>query len=257
MIIIVGAGIAGLSLAFELVQRGAGVTVLEAGKVASGASGVATSYLEPRLGNTAMRKIEWDALKRWDNYANSLQELSGIDIAYRKEGQLRVSLEEHLPKLNNYLSGMGAQNWEYTSLTPAELQAIEPALSPQIIAGAHIHDVRWVTGEYVCNALCAAIRTAGGTVVENSPVVETKIEVNGVSVTLGDGTKHHGDRLILCNGAGANELPCLPNDIPHSQVVRGVNLLLDMAGLKQPLRHLIKHHNGNLCPRSYPDTPAA
>jgi len=50
MILIIGAGIAGLSLGYELARRGAKVTVLEAGKIASGASGVATSYLEPRWG---------------------------------------------------------------------------------------------------------------------------------------------------------------------------------------------------------------
>ena len=50
MIVIVGAGIAGLSLAYELTRRGNEVTVLEADTIASGASGVATSYLEPRLG---------------------------------------------------------------------------------------------------------------------------------------------------------------------------------------------------------------
>ena len=62
MIVIVGAGIACLSVAYELVRRGARVTVVEANQIAVGASGVATSYLKSRLGNTAMRAIERDSI---------------------------------------------------------------------------------------------------------------------------------------------------------------------------------------------------
>ncbi len=54
---------------------------------------------------------------------------------------------------------------------------------------------------------------------------------------------------------GANDLVGLPNDIPKSQNIRGVNLLADMVGLKQPIRHLIKHHRGYLCPRELPGAP--
>ena len=60
MILIVGAGIAGLSLGWELVKSGAEVTIVDIGEVAGGASGIATSYLEPRLGKTQMRRLEWD-----------------------------------------------------------------------------------------------------------------------------------------------------------------------------------------------------
>ena len=74
VIAIIGAGIAGLSLGLALSQRGATVTVLEADRVASGASGVATSYLEPRLGNTAMRALEREAMRRWPHYAAQLEE---------------------------------------------------------------------------------------------------------------------------------------------------------------------------------------
>ena len=33
------------------------------------------------------------------------------------------------------------------------------------------------------------------------------------------------------------------------KAVRGVNLILDQSGLEHPLRHMIKHHRGNMCPR--------
>ena len=98
MIVIVGAGIAGLSLAYELSHRGNKVTVLEANTIASGASGVATSYLEPRLGTTPARAIEHEAMRRWEDYAADLETVSGFSVGFRRAGQIRVALAENLAK---------------------------------------------------------------------------------------------------------------------------------------------------------------
>ena len=83
MIVVIGGGIAGLSVAYELLKRGAKVTVIEANSIASGASGVATSYLEPRLGNTAMRAMERESMRRWEDYANHLNTTGQLDVGFR------------------------------------------------------------------------------------------------------------------------------------------------------------------------------
>jgi len=69
LIIIVGGGIAGLSLGWCLSQKGQKVTVIEQHHVGSGASGVASAYLEPRLGSGPTRNLEWAAIKLWPEFA--------------------------------------------------------------------------------------------------------------------------------------------------------------------------------------------
>ena len=91
---VIGGGIAGLSVAWELVKRGRPVTVLEANTVGSGTSAVATSYLEPRLGTTPARKLEWESLRRWPDFAAELQETTGIDVGFRPDGQWRYAFAD-------------------------------------------------------------------------------------------------------------------------------------------------------------------
>lgn len=251
MIIVIGGGIAGLSVAHELLKREVQVTVVEANTIASGASGVATSYLEPRLGNTAMRAIERESMQRWDDYAEHLNAIGRIDVGYRSEGQIKVTLEENRKRLEKDLDARDAQGEPFHRLSQAELNKLEPSLSSDIVASAHLPHVRWVTGRLVCQALATAIREhERGEVVEGLAVAAVEKNADGLSVIGTDGTVLTADKVIICTGIGEPHIGGLPDDIPSSRPVRGVNLVLDQSSLPKPITHLIKHHRGNLCPRA-------
>ena len=249
MIVIVGAGIAGLSLAYELTQRGNEVTVLEADTIASGASGVATSYLEPRLGTTPARAIEHEAMRRWEDYAADLEAVSGFSVGFRREGQIRVTLAENLAKFEKDLDTRAAQNEVFERLTVGAARELEPALAPSLAAAAHLPQVRWVTGNKVCEALALGIRNKGGTVEEQVAVSAIERHDTHLRITTDAGSSLDAEKIVLCTGMGAKDISGLPEDIPQSRPVRGVNLILDQSSLKSPLTHLVKHHRGNLCPR--------
>lgn len=249
MIAIIGAGIAGLSLGLALSQRGATVTVLEADRVASGASGVATSYLEPRLGNTAMRALEREAMRRWPHYAAQLEEETGMSIGFRQDGQIKVSLQEYKSKLDKDLTLRTSQQETFKQLSGDDIRRMEPSLSPDLIAGAFLPDVCWVNGRDVCQALAVAIEKSGGMVVENDAVSSLQFRTGGVEISMQHGSVIGVEKTVLCAGIAATEIDGLPDDIPASRAVRGVNLVVDQTGLSQPITHLIKHHRGNLCPR--------
>ena len=77
---IVGGGIAGLSLGWELLRHGRRVTVREANTIGSGTSHAATSYMEPRLGDperSAARRMEWESLRLWPAFAKDVEAASG------------------------------------------------------------------------------------------------------------------------------------------------------------------------------------
>ncbi len=246
MIVVVGAGIAGLSVAYELSKAGADVTVLEANTIASGASGVATSYLEPRLGGTSIRAVEWEGLKRWPELADELLHETGKDIGLKCDGQLRVSLPENEDKFLKDIETRDEQGWTVERLTPQEAHEIEPSISNEISTAAFLPNVAWVNSAAVCAALADALQKRGMEVHENCAV--EKIETSHLITSLGD--KVHFDKLIICNGMGANAFVDFIPDMPVSRPVRGVNLIFDNSKLSMPVRHLIKHHRGNMCPRS-------
>lgn len=250
MIVIIGAGISGLSLGWALVQRGEPVTILEAGAVAGRASGVATCYLEPRLGHTPIRAVERSAHGAWPAFAAALEAASGQDVAFRDHGQIKVSVGDNLAKFEKDLATRRAEGWAVDDLSIAEAQALAPALADNLAAAAFLPGISWVDGRKTCAALRDVIEAAGGTIREHWPVDRLKQSPEGFTVYNRDGQHISATKIVLCTGLGDPAVYGLPPEIKPTRPVRGVNLVLDQTGLARPFRHLVKHHRGNLCPRA-------
>ncbi|MEM8748726.1 MAG: FAD-dependent oxidoreductase [Pseudomonadota bacterium] len=249
MIAIVGGGIVGLSIGYALSKRGVAVTVLEGATIASGASGVATSYLEPRLGHSPVRAVEWEGLKRWPALVRDLESETGRNLGLRREGQIRIALPGDEEKFERDLAERREQGWKVELLSQAKLAKREPALTSHISAAAHLPTVQWLNGRQACLAMADAIAASGGHVYENWSVRQIDPLEGSVRLTGPDGNRLNADKVILCSGMGMNEVLGLPDDVPENRAVRGVNLTFDMSGLSNPLIHLIKHNRGTLCPR--------
>ncbi|MEM9733628.1 MAG: FAD-dependent oxidoreductase [Pseudomonadota bacterium] len=249
MIVIIGAGIAGLSLGWALVQRGADVTIVDAGPVAGQASGVATSYLEPRLGTTPIRAVERAAHAAWPHYAAELEDASEMDVAFRADGQIRVALAETVTKFDNDIATRLEQGWTVDRLSPDDARAMAPALSQDLAAAAFVPGISWVDGGKVFAALARLIRTGGHEIREYWPVAEIVPQGNGFVIKSADGSTFTAQKTILCTGLGNPALLGLPPEIKPTRPVRGVNLVLDQSRLSRPFQHLVKHHRGNICPR--------
>ena len=250
MIIVVGGGIAGLSLAWQLVKAGAPVTVLEQAGIGSGASRAAAAYLEPRLGRSAMRDIEWAAVKAWPEYAGELEDVTGLDLDYRRDGQLRIAYKDNLDKVKADMMRRCEEGWRAHWLEGAELQKLEPHLSSAVVAGCYLPDVSWLDGRKLCAALAAAITGRGAIVREDT-------KVQSVSVTRGRVAGVHTstgyipcDKIVLSSAMGTNDVLDLPRDVPRCRPVKGVILSLGMDKNAPIINRLIKRPDGILCPRS-------
>src|SRR5215469_399961 len=91
-VIIVGAGIIGLSAAWRLAQRGVAVTVLDQSAAAQEASWAAAGMLAPggefESGETARFAVE--SLRMYPEFVRELQEVSGCPIDFRICGTLEI-----------------------------------------------------------------------------------------------------------------------------------------------------------------------
>ncbi|MGI9481916.1 MAG: NAD(P)/FAD-dependent oxidoreductase [Hyphomicrobiales bacterium] len=250
MIIVVGGGIAGLSLGWRLAMAGAEITVLEADKIGSGASYAAASYLEPRLGKGAMRALEWASVKAWPDFAHELEAISGQSLDYRTDGQIRIAYKENLEKVKADAEQRDTEGWRVDWLEDDALRALEPHLSDEVLGAAFLPDVHWLDGRRLCRALGLAIEKTGGRVHEHSPV-EALITIGGnVRGVMVNDEQLTADRVIIAAGMGANNIASLPADIPRCRPVKGVMLGLAMDVENPIVRRLIKRPDGILCPRS-------
>ena len=257
MIVIIGAGIAGLSLGWELLKAGQNVTIVEAGTIARGASGAATSYLEPRLGQTAMRKLEWACQRHWPQWAAEIEAESGQHVDFQNHDQIKVTNLEYLDAFEADLKLRDEQNWAYERLTAEKIRDLEPELGTEIVAGIFLREICWVDSLKLCTALASAICRdrkkeggAQGQVLSHWPVTSISRRGEQIVVINRNNAQIIADQVVMATGGEGNSISGLPDDIPSTKTVRGVNLVLNMSDLKQPLRHLIKHKHGNLCPRA-------
>ncbi len=131
--LIIGGGIVGLSVAWELAQRGQSVTVLEAKECGAAASWAGVGILPPVAVQNVndpleqLRSLSHQMLAQW---SEQLHHETGIDVGYRRCGGVYVatSIGEAalLAASRAWWSELGI---EVEAWTPERLVASEPALN--------------------------------------------------------------------------------------------------------------------------------
>lgn len=116
-VIIAGAGIIGVSLALELRQRGATVLVLDRAEPGSEASSAAAGMLAAADPETpeALRPLAMESARMFPAFVQKLESVSKMQVDFRRIGTIALLHESPPPR-------------EYRSLSPADLQRLEPSI---------------------------------------------------------------------------------------------------------------------------------
>lgn len=189
---IAGAGIIGLSLALELRQRGLSVMVLERGQAMSSASWAAAGMLAV---NDPQNPAELMPLcvRSWELYPSYLELIESLS-------GLRVPLRTH-----STLQEIKAESNSNEFATAAEIAQIAPGLDP---AG---HRFKWLDEDSVDPndlraALPAALRAAGGKLLEGIEVLSVRSADGEVLIETGQGN-FSAAMFVNCCGAWAGGAP--------------------------------------------------
>jgi glycine oxidase len=227
-IVIIGAGVAGLGIGWKLAEAGAEVTILERAQ-AGGATTLASGGMvaaAAELGHTSGPDVEFAHRSgvMWPGFAAALQERTGIEIGYRRNGSLLVMLEGEVPHAKPELgetcphahsSAHGhAQAHGKTEpdeanphahgtskLSPAEARAMEPMLAETVKGALWAPDEAVVDTHAMARALIAAFQKAGGTLSANEAAVNIETEDGRVSGVRTPFALYHADAYILAAGA--------------------------------------------------------
>src|SRR6185437_686741 len=91
-ILVIGAGVAGLSIGWRLQQAGAEVTVLERAQPGRGATwasaGMITATAEIESSGTPEARLAQRSAALWPEFAQEIELASGTAIEYRRDGAL-------------------------------------------------------------------------------------------------------------------------------------------------------------------------
>jgi len=110
-VVVVGAGVVGMSCGWRAAQRGLSVLVIDRDQAGAGASGVAAGMLAPvteaDFGEQALLRLNLEAARAWPAFADEL----GADSGYEPHGALVVAADrddaEELRRLHDFQRSLG------------------------------------------------------------------------------------------------------------------------------------------------------
>jgi glycine/D-amino acid oxidase-like deaminating enzyme len=146
-VLVVGGGVIGLSVAWELAGQGARVTLLEQGGLGSEASWAGAGILPP--GNLERASTPEDRLRSlsdrlWPQWSAELHALTGIDNGYRNCGGIEVSFARSTEQLDAEAAAWRAEGVSVERLCAAGLREREPAIADEAVAGYRLPELSQV-----------------------------------------------------------------------------------------------------------------
>lgn len=206
-VVIIGGGVIGCSIAYQLRKTGIDVLVVERQEVAAEASSAAAGLLAPFGSLTGPGPFSDLVLASWSLAPTLLPQIeqeSGIQVEYRRMGALHVATSEsEVEALRQQIQGWEALGAKMTWLTQAEVYVHEPLLHGSSIQAAILIEGEGsikapaVARAYGEAARCAGTQFALGTEVVG--VVRSGSRVAGVRTAQGETISCQ--RLVIAGGA--------------------------------------------------------
>lgn len=265
MIILIGAGVVGLSIAWRLAEDGAQVTLFDP-QPGLGATQAAAGMLAPVseywFQEEPLLDLARHAAEAYPAVCGRLSALTGIDLHYRQDGTIVAAAtradRETLTRLQHAQVRHGLS---VTSLSTREARHFEPALAPRL-AGAflsradHALDPRALTEAYL-----QALESHPHVTLHRSRAVALIRHGDRVSgVRDASGTKYVGDAVVLANGVATSEIEGLPQQWePRLRPVYGETIRLQapptsarssaLLGPRHVVRALVEDRSVYVVPR--------
>lgn len=192
-ITVIGAGVVGLSVAHELVSRGAAVRVLDARGIGLGATRASAGILAPHIEahTAAFLTLGTSSLALYDAFIDRLQADAQQPIEYRRTGTLQVArTAAEAQRLRTAAHRLSATCTPHTPLDAEGARTMEPALG-HAAAGLYVPEHGYVGVRPLVSALVTALHRHG-------------VEVTTEQVT--DVESLPGDAVIVAAGSWSGDL---------------------------------------------------
>ncbi len=233
-IIIIGGGVIGLGIGWQLAKSGCAVTIYDRDRAGRGASWAAAGMLAPvaevHFEERDLLELGGISLRLYPEWVRELEVDSRVNVGFRKEGTLVVAVDrDDANLLQHFYESQKLLNLNVSWLSGAEAREIEPLLSPKITGAISCIDDHQVDNRLMVDALVTAYQRAGGVLYENVPVGSIEVcegVAKGVKVA---NILHEADVVILAAGCWSGKVEGLPPEaVPPIRPVKGQMLSLRM-----------------------------
>lgn len=207
-VIVVGAGVIGCAVAYELARRGADVHVLDNRAPGRGATFASAGILAPAVEghNPDLLHLTSCSLAAYDDFITRVRRDSGIDVEYARTGTLQVAFtSEQAVVLAESAARLVASGIAHEMLDAAGARALEPQVSSAVTSALHVPTQGFVGAEQLVSALVQAAARRGATVVA-SRVERIEDTPNGAAVVTSR-ERLDADAVIVATGSWSVDSP--------------------------------------------------
>ncbi|WP_010278328.1 glycine oxidase ThiO [Paenibacillus senegalensis] len=209
-VIVLGGGVIGLAVAFELAGRGHEVTVLEANRCGGQASGAAAGMLAPYSENGEgpddFFHLCRSSLALYPRWQHEVKLASGCTFEYTESGSLYVGYHEAdelaMAERMAWQNEWGA---EVSILSGQELREREPRIHPEARSALYCPvESHLYAPDYVV-ALEEGCRQRGVRIIDELGMLRVESWQNELVVSAGAGQRFEADRLVISTGAWSGQ----------------------------------------------------
>ena len=216
-LLVLGAGVVGLTCAWRAAQQGRRVIVLDPAPT-SGASWVAGGMLAPVTeawpGEEELLELGVEAVGRWPAFAAELTAAAGRAAGLRTDGTVVAATgsgdRAELDAVAAHLDRLGRP---VERLSGRELRRLEPGLGPDVRGGLSVPDDLAVDNRALLAALRIAAERAGVTFVETAAQAVLDNGTRVVGVRCADGAERGAGTVLVAAGAHSGGLHPAPHGL--------------------------------------------
>lgn len=249
-IVVIGGGVIGLTLAYELAGQGARVTLLEQGQIGREASWAGAGILPPgnaQKAATPLERLQADSAGRWPGLSAQLREETGIDNGFFQCGGIELPAEQGPGRIDALAEEWRTAGVAVELLTGPALRKYSPELNEEIAAAVLLPELCQVRNPRHLKALIAGCTqrgvqlVAGATVVDVDPVTASSVRVRTLTNT------YEAESCCVTAGSWTSSLLARVGANLTVYPVRGQIVQVSMQPL--PFRHVIEVGPRYLVPR--------
>ena len=159
--VVLGAGVIGLALGYELARAGRRVRIVERDRPGSGASGVAGGMLatvsEADWETAELLALSSESLQRFPEFVAGVDSVAGMSCGLRSEGTLWVAVDrDTLADLGHLSDTLESKGLTARPLPLETIHRLEPHLAGRVLGGLDLPCEHQIDPRLLCRALARA-----------------------------------------------------------------------------------------------------
>ena len=244
---VVGAGVVGCAIAYELAARGTAVRLIDPRGTGQGASRASAGMLAPRIEghSEALLRLGLGSLDLYDSFITRVAADAQRRVEYRRSGTLQVARTDdesrQLEKEDRALVDAGVP---HSYLDGSALKSLEPALAEDVCSGLLIPEHGYVGVATLVSALTEAAGRAGATL-SAAKVLGVSTAAGSVRVETSEG-RLTSNVVVLAAGSWSGGIPMAAAPPAPVRPIRGQ--LLQLRFERPPLSRVVWGADGYLVP---------